>query len=101
MDFRIVKFYRQYLQQLDHPAFPPPDVLLEPAIQEQISYRMFDDSNRTPLPPLSYQRRILKVLTEMIESAVEDPDGDVCFSPIVDISSTFSFSSSYHSFIPS
>ena len=80
MDTRIVKFYRQYLQQLDHPAYPPADVLIEPAIQEQISSVMFDGTHRAHLPPLSYQRRILKTLTEAIESAIKDPDEDVCSS---------------------
>lgn len=80
MDPRIVPFYRQYLQQLNEPAYPPANVLIEPAIQEQVSSTMFDGTHGAHLPPLSYQRRILKTLTEAIESAIKDPDEDVCIS---------------------
>jgi hypothetical protein len=80
MDLRIVRLYWQYLQQLDELSYPPAAVLLEPSIQNEISYRFFDSSNGEHLPPLSYQRRALKDITERILSAITDPDEDVCFS---------------------
>ena len=80
MDLRIVRLYRQYLQQLDGLSYPLAAVLLEPSIQNEISYRFFDSSNGEHLPPLSYQRRALKDITDRILSAITDPDEDVCFS---------------------
>lgn len=80
MDLRIVCLYRQYFQQLDKLSYPSAAVLLEPSIQNEISYRFFDSSNGEHLPPLSYQRRALKDITDRILSAIMDPDEDVCFS---------------------
>lgn len=77
---RIVHFYRQYLQQLDEISYPAATVLLEPAVQNEISYNFFDSSNGQHLPPVSYQRRVLKEITNRILSAIWDPDEDVCFS---------------------
>ena len=36
MDHRIVQFYQQCLQQLEHLFYPLPEVLLEASIQDQI-----------------------------------------------------------------
>ena len=80
MDLRIVCLYRQYFQQLDKLSYPSAAVLLEPSIQNEISYKFFDSSNGEHLPPLSYQRRALKDITDRILSAIMDPDEDVCFS---------------------
>jgi len=77
MDQRIVQFYRQYLQQVDHLSFPPPDVLLEPRVQEQISQAMFDESRTSHLPPPRYRKRVLRRLTEQIIAAIKDPDEEV------------------------
>jgi hypothetical protein len=75
-----VRFYRQYLQQLGELSYPPAAVLLEPSIQNEISYKFFDSSNGEDLPPLRYQRRVLKDIIDRILSAITDPDEDVCFS---------------------
>src|SRR2546423_9989140 len=80
MDLRIIHLYRQYLQQLDELSFPPPTVLIEPSVQNEIFQNFFDSSNGQPLPPLQYQRRVLKEITDRILSAIRDPDEDVCFS---------------------
>src|SRR5437762_2103091 len=79
MDIRIVHFYRQYLQQLDEISYPAATVLLEPAIQDEIFCNFFDASNRQYLPPVSYQRRVLKEITTRVLSAIQDPNEDVCF----------------------
>jgi hypothetical protein len=80
MDIRIVHLYRQYLQQLDEISYPPATVLLEPAIQNEISCGFFDSSNGQHLPPLSYQKRVLKNIMDRILSAIQDPSEDVCSS---------------------
>jgi hypothetical protein len=82
MDPRIVHLYRQYLQQLNELSYPPTAVLLEPSIQNEISHKFFDSSNGEHLPPISYQRRVLKDITDRILSAITDPDNDVCFFPL-------------------
>jgi hypothetical protein len=79
MDIKIVHFYRQYLQQLDEISYPAATVLLEPAIQDEISCSFFDASNGQYLPPVSYQRRVLKEIMNCILSAIQDPNEDVCF----------------------
>jgi hypothetical protein len=80
MDLRVVHLYRQYLQQLVQLSYPPATVLLELSIQNEIAYRFFDSSNGQHLPPFSYQRRVLKEITDQILSAIQDPNEDVCFS---------------------
>lgn len=80
MDIRIVRLYRQYLQQLDELSYPLATVLLEPPIQNEISCGFFDSSNIQHLPPLGYQKRVLKNITDRILSAIQDPNEDVCFS---------------------
>lgn len=76
MDPSLTQFYRQYLQQVNEPVFPTGKTLLNPYVQEQVYHYMFDPS-QTNLPPVRYRRRILKTITERIESAIEDPDEDV------------------------
>ena len=80
MDVKVAHLYRQYLQQLDRLWYPSSGVLLEPSIQNEISYNFFDSSNGQHLPPHSYQRRILKEITDQIISAIKDPNEDVWFS---------------------
>ena len=65
------------MQQLNTLAFPDAEVLLDPAIQEQISNSFFDDGKAQHLPPLSYQRRVLKTLTDTLEKSIKDPNEDV------------------------
>lgn len=78
MDRRIVHFYRQYLQQLDELSYPPPGVLLEPSLQDEICTSFFDSLNDQHLPPLNYQRRVLKEITSRILAAIQGSDQDVC-----------------------
>jgi hypothetical protein len=80
MDLRIVRFYRQYLQQLDEISYPAATVLLEPVVQDEISHNFCDSSNGQHLPHVSYQRRVLKEITNRILSAIQDPNEDVGFS---------------------
>lgn len=77
MDPRIVHLYRQYFQQLGELSYPPAAVLLEPSVQNDVSDKFFDSSNGRYLPPLSYQRRVLKDITDRILSAIQDPNEDV------------------------
>ena len=77
-DARLALFRRQYLQQLDNLIYPPPEVLLEPLVQEELSKRFFDDAENPYLPPLSYQKRVLKTLTDTITSSIKDPEEEVC-----------------------
>lgn len=79
MDENIVLFYRQYMQQLNDLVYPSPKLLLQPYIQKQIYQHMFNNSRALHLPPISYQRRVLKAIIEKIESAIHDPDEDVGF----------------------
>jgi protein-lysine N-methyltransferase EEF2KMT len=77
MDPALTQFYRQYLQQIHELSYPAPKVLLQPYAQEQIFHYMFDGSHGSPLPPVNYQRRVLKTILDKIESAIQDPDEDV------------------------
>lgn len=77
MDPLLVRFYRQYMQQITSLTFPPSKLLLEPDIQDQI-YRHFFDG---PLKgPAIYQRRVLKQIISLIERVIIDPNEDVKLS---------------------
>ena len=73
---------RQYLQLIDPSliTIPTKDELRDPAIQQLIYDRLFNESNIKFLPPLSYQLRVLKKLLKDIEDAIVDPEEDVCKS---------------------
>jgi hypothetical protein len=79
IDPTLKQFYQQYLQQVNEPCFPTSKTLLNPYVQDQI-YRYMFDPLLPNLPPVSYRKRILKTITERIESVIEDPDEDVCSS---------------------
>lgn len=76
MDPSLTQFYRQFLQQVNEPVIPPAKTLLNPYMQEQVYRYMFDPSQAN-LPPVRYRKRILKIITQRIEAAIEDPDEDV------------------------
>lgn len=74
MDPSLVQFHRQYMQQVQNPTFPPGKYLLDGNVQNQIYKHFFDG----PLKgPPAYQRKILKRIISLIESAIVDPDEDV------------------------
>lgn len=74
MDPLLVRFYRQYMQQIPNLTYPPSKLLLEPDIQDQVYRHFFNDSPN--LHPV-YQRRVLKQIISLIERAMHDPDEDV------------------------
>lgn len=77
MDPLLVRFYRQYMQQIPNLTFPPPKLLLEPDVQDQVYRHFFDGLPRCP--PV-YQRRVLKQIIPLIERAMNDSDEDVILS---------------------
>lgn len=68
----------QYFQLVDPPnlVIQPGPVLVQPAIQQALYERMFDES-LTPLPPATYRTRVLKLILARIEESLTDPDEDV------------------------
>lgn len=89
MDSRIERFCRQYLQQVDVDklSFPSTDVLIEPAIQFQLSEFLFrwpsifpsgsGGGVYLPLPLPSYRKRVAKALMKRLEEVTFIPDEDV------------------------
>lgn len=83
----------QYFQQVPPPQLSLPDgpTLLQPAVQTSLYKRMFDTTNANadtdtntgpgtgnwPLPPASYQTRVLKMIITRMEESISDPE-DVC-----------------------
>ena len=73
----VVKFFRQYMQQINDVTYPPGPLLLNQDVQDCL-YRYFFDSSRNPfLPPARYQSRILKHVIQEIEKSCKDSDEDV------------------------
>lgn len=68
----------QYFQLVDpqNLATPPGHVLVQPAIQQALYERMFDES-LNPLPPATYRTRVLKLILARIEESFTDPEEDV------------------------
>ncbi|KAJ5481041.1 hypothetical protein N7539_006935 [Penicillium diatomitis] len=73
----LLKLEAQYFQLVEPRDLhiPPEDVLLQPAIQQALYERMFDES-LPALPPAAYRTRVLKLITTLIEDAITDPDED-------------------------
>lgn len=69
----------QYFQLVDPPhlALPSGNALIQPAVQEALYERMFDEA-LTPLPPATYRLRVLKLILARIEESFTDPEEDVC-----------------------
>ncbi|RMJ23818.1 hypothetical protein PHISP_05312 [Aspergillus sp. HF37] len=64
----------QYLQLVDPPALALPDNVADPSIQASIAAHMFRDSPDRPLPPISYQTRVLKRILARIEESAGPED---------------------------
>ena len=73
----VIKFYRQYMQQINDVAYPPGSLLMNPDVQDCLYRYFFDASRNKFLPPPRYQARILKRLIQEIENSCKDPDEDV------------------------
>lgn len=77
----VVKFYRQYMQQINDATYPPGPLLVNQDVQDCL-YRYFFDASHSPfLPPSRYQAKILKRLIEEIEKSCKDPEEDVGGAP--------------------
>ena len=76
---------RQYLQLLDPKdlAFPESSILKKSEIQARIFDSMFRSDGLNFVPPERYTIRVLKVLVEGLEAAIDDPEEDVRRSLIV------------------
>lgn len=74
MDPLLVRFHRQYMQQITNLTYPPSKLLLEPDVQQQLYKHFFDGPLKGP--PL-YQRKVLKQIIKLIERAISDPEEDV------------------------
>ncbi|KAL2830084.1 putative methyltransferase-domain-containing protein [Aspergillus pseudoustus] len=68
----------QYFEQVDPPNLSLPDgpTLISPAIQNAIFSSMFNEDTASPLPPVSYQTRVLKIIIARIEESISDPEED-------------------------
>ncbi|KAH9893797.1 putative methyltransferase-domain-containing protein [Xylariomycetidae sp. FL2044] len=78
IDPQLLLLRRQYLQlfEPDFMAWPPPQLLRDPDVQNWLYRHMFDAGRNARLPPERYQMRVLKPLVARIERAVQDPDQD-------------------------
>jgi hypothetical protein len=73
----VVKFYRQYMQQINDVTYPSGALLVNPDVQECLYRYFFDASRNKYLPPPKYQSRILKHIISEIEKACKNPEEDV------------------------
>jgi protein-lysine N-methyltransferase EEF2KMT len=74
----VVKFYRQYMQQIHELTYPPGYLLVNPDIQCCLHKYFFDATQNKFLPPPRYQARVLRRVIEEIEKSMIDPEEDVC-----------------------
>ncbi|KEF57093.1 uncharacterized protein A1O9_07283 [Exophiala aquamarina CBS 119918] len=72
----VVKFYRQYMQQINDVTYPSGSLLVNPDVQDCIYRYFFDSSRNKYLPPPKYQARILKHIISDIEKACKNPEED-------------------------
>ncbi|KAH0837639.1 hypothetical protein AYO21_09472 [Fonsecaea monophora] len=72
----VIKFYRQYMQQINDVTYPPGALLVNPDVQDCLYRYFFDASRNKYLPPPWYQVRILRRLIEEIENSCKDPEQD-------------------------
>lgn len=79
MDPQLLLFRRQYFQlfEPDFLAWPPKQLLRDPAVQAWLYTHLFDGEKNPRMPPERYQLRVLKPLASKIEKAIEDPEEDV------------------------
>ena len=73
----VVKFYRQYMQQINELSYPPGSLLISPDVQSCLYKYFFDASQNAFLPPLRYQAKVLRHLITEIEKSMKDPEEDV------------------------
>jgi hypothetical protein len=73
----LVKFYRQYMQQIYDVTYPPGTLLVNPDVQDILFKYFFDSSQNKYLPPARFQARILKHIISEIEKSCKDPEEDV------------------------
>ncbi|EXJ53624.1 uncharacterized protein A1O5_13075 [Cladophialophora psammophila CBS 110553] len=72
----VIKFYRQYMQQINDVTYPPGGLLVNPDVQDCLYRYFFDPGRNKYLPPPRYQSRILRRLIEEIENACKNPEQD-------------------------
>lgn len=74
----VVKFYRQYMQQINELNYPPGSLLINPDVQDCL-YKYFFDSSQAkfPRPVPRYQVKVLRRIIEEIEKSIVDPEEDV------------------------
>lgn len=73
----VVKFYRQYMQQINELSYPPGPLLLKPDVQTCLYRYFFDASQNKFLPPTRYQTKVLRQIIKEIERSMKDPEEDV------------------------
>jgi hypothetical protein len=73
----VVKFYRQYMQQINELSYPPGSLLLTPDVQTCLFKYFFDASQNKFLPPPRYQTKVLRHVIREIEKSIKDPEEDV------------------------
>ena len=74
----VVKFYRQYMQQIKELNYPPGHLLVNSDVQNCLYRYFFDATQNNHLPPPRYQAKVLRRLIEEIEKSMKDPEEDVC-----------------------
>ncbi|KAK4946106.1 hypothetical protein LTR10_014908 [Elasticomyces elasticus] len=72
----LVKFYRQYMQQINDVTYPPGTLLVNQDVQDILYKYFFDASQNKYLPAARYQARILKHIIREIEKSCKDPEED-------------------------
>jgi hypothetical protein len=73
----VIKFYRQYMQQINELTYPLGALLMNPDVQHCLYKYFFDESQNSYLPPARYQTRVLRRIIQDIEKSMQDPDEDV------------------------
>lgn len=73
----VVRFYRQYMQQINELNYPPGSLLLCSDVQTCLYKYFFDPSQNKFLPPPRYQTRVLRHVIEEVEKSIKDPEEDV------------------------
>ncbi|KAL2428830.1 Protein-lysine N-methyltransferase EFM3 [Exophiala dermatitidis] len=72
----VVRFYRQYMQQINDLTYPPGSLLVKQDVQDCLYKYFFDETHNKFLPPARYQARVLKRIIEDIEKSCRDPEQD-------------------------
>ena len=74
----VVKFYRQYMQQIHELTYPPGYLLVNPDVQDCLYKYFFDASQNRFLPPPRYQAKVLRRVIDDIEKSIKDSEEEVC-----------------------